>query len=300
MMLRNDKPLVLHLPLYVNSEDKRIYRNFYGKGKKEVGFTSVNEIVPFDDIRLCYYDADLIEEINTEWLNHVIYPRETEFAKIKKEKGMETERMTKFEPYIFLGFEFLDTERRNGNFEMLNAVFSDRIGTKYFVPINGAQVDENKYGHLLTNFTNAFYSDTELQAHCKQNRNSELVDSVQDYYVGSDIFIDKSKLDRRESEHAYNLGYLGETLKGWGDGYFHIKEVRMLPSYSNKPFFNYFAIASNGSDEFAIPIEKDFSSLVVNASVHRKELADEAARKEREQQEREAEWARQDRKNRPL
>ena len=295
MMIHKDEPIVLHLPLYINKDDRRIYRNFYGKGKTDVGFTSVNEIIPFDEIRLCYYDADLIGSINSEWLNHVVYPRDTEFAMIYGEHNMKTEGMSKFEPYLFLGFEFLDTEKRNGKFEMLNAVFSNRMGTKYFLPINGEQLDENKYGLSLSNLTNAFYSDTELQTHCRQNRNSALIDSVQQFYVGSEVFIDKSKLERRETEHAYNLGYIGETLKGWGDGYFNITGVRMLPSYSNKPFFSYFAIASNECNEYAIPIEDDFSELVVSASAHRNELAKEASRLERERSEREAEWARQER-----
>lgn len=191
MMLHKGNPIVFHLPLYINTNDNRIYRNFYGKGKTDVGFTSVSEIIPFESVRLCYYDADLIDSINSEWLHHIIYPRDTEFAKIYGEHRLETERMTKYEPYIFLGFEFLDTENRNGNFEMLNAVFSNRMGIKYFLPINGAQSDESQYGHLLSNLTNAFYSDSELQNHCKQTRNSALIDSVQNNFVGSEVYIDK-------------------------------------------------------------------------------------------------------------
>lgn len=102
-------------------------------------------------------------------------------------------------------------------------------------------------------------------------------------------------MERRESEHAYNVGYIGETLDGWGEGYFHITGVRMLPSYSNKPFFNYFAIASNGNSEFAIPIENDFSDFVVSASEHRNEVAAEEARLENERAEREARWAKEER-----
>lgn len=294
-LIHNNKPIVLYLPLYIRNDDKRIYRNFYGKGERVAEFFSVNEKIPFDKVRLCYYDADLINRINSEWLNRLVYPRETEFAKIYGKYKLETERMSQFAPFIFCGFEFLDTEERNGNFEMLNAVFSNKQGVKYYLPINAANIDEHSYGHQLHNLTNAFFSEAELQAYCEQNSDSVLIDMVKQHYVGSEVFIDESKLDKRKTERAYNTAYYGETLKDWGDGYFHITGVKMLPSHSNRPYFNYFAIASNGSCEFAIPIDKDFSDIVVSASTHREELAEETSRIERERLEREAEWARQER-----
>lgn len=294
-LIHNNRPIVLYLPLYIKHDDKRIYRNFYGKGETDIGFFSVNEKIPLDNVRLCYYDADLINRINQKWLNRLVYPRETEFAKIFGTYKLETERMTKLEPFIFCGFEFLNTEERNGNFEMLNAVFSDKKGIRYYLPINAANVDEHNYGYQLHNLTNAFYSEAELKAYCEQNRDSVLIDMVEQQYMGTEVFIDESKLDKRKAERAYNIAHPGEYLKDWGDGYFHITGVKMLPSHSNRPYFNYFAIASNGSSEFAIPIDIDFSDIVVMASKHRKEVAEETSRKEQERREREEEWRRQER-----
>lgn len=294
-LIHNNRPIVLYLPLYIKKDDKRIYRNFYGKGETITELFSVNEKIPFDEVRLCYYDADMINRINSEWLNRLVYPRKTEFAKIHGKNKFETERMNEFEPFIFCGFEFLDTEERNGDFEMLNAVFSNKQGVKYYLPINAANIDEHSYGYQLHNLTNAFFSEAELQAYCEQNRDSVLINMVEQHYVGTEVFIDESKLDKRKTERVFNTAYSGETLKDWGDGYFHITKVKMLPSRSNRPYFNYFAIASNGSCEFAIPIDNDFSNIVVSASIHREELAEEASRIERERIEREEEWARQER-----
>lgn len=294
-LIHNNKPIVLYLPLFINKDDKRIYRNFYGKGETITGLFSLNEKIPFDNVCLCYYDADIIDRIKSEWLNRVVFPRETMFAKVYGKYDFKTERMSDLEPFIFCGFEFLDTEERNGNFEMLNAVFSNKQGIKYYLPINASNVDEHSYGYQLHNLTNAFFSKAELQAFCEQNRDSVLIDMVEQHYVGSEVFIDESKLDKTKAERAFNTAYSGETLKDWGDGYFHITAVKMLPSRSNRPYFNYFAIASNGHCEFAIPIDNDFSNIVVSASIHRDELAEETARIERERAEREAEWARQER-----
>lgn len=287
-LIHNNNPIVLYLPLYINKDDNRIYRNFYG-------VFSANKKVPFDQVRLCYYDADMINRIKSEWLNRLVYPRKTEFAKIYGKYGLETERMNELEPFIFLGFEFIDTKERNGNFEMLNAVFSNKQGIKYYLPINAANIDEQSYGYQLHNLTKAFFTETELQTYCEQNRDSILIDMIERQYVGSEVFINKSRLEKRKTERAYNTAYSGETLLEWGDGYFHITGVKMLPSHSNRPYYNYFAIASNEKSEFAIPIDKEFSDIVVSASIHRKELAEESSRIERERIEREAEWERQER-----
>lgn len=136
--------------------------------------------------------------------------------------------MSQFEPFIFCGFEFLDTEERNGNFEMLNAVFSNKQGVKYYLPINAANIDEHSYGHQLHNLTNAFFSEAELQAYCEQNRDSVLIDMVKQHYVGSEVFIDESKLDNRKAERAYNTAYYGETLKDWGDGYIILPDFQTV------------------------------------------------------------------------
>lgn len=294
-VIHNNRPIVLYLPLYIRISDNRIYRNFYRDGVTISGFFSVNEKIPFDKVRLCYYDADMIERINSEWLNRLVYPRNWESAKVYGKYGLESKSMSKYEPYIFCGFQFLDTEERKSNFEMLNAVFSNKQGIKYYLPINAANVDEHSYGLQLHNLTNSFYSEEELRAYCELNRDSVLIDMVEQHYVGTEVFIDESKLDKTKAERAYNTAYSGETLKDWGDGYFHITGVKMLPSHSNRPFFNYFAIASNGSNEFAIPIDKDFSNIVVSASAHRDELAEETAQIERDRIQREEEWARQER-----
>lgn len=293
-LIHNNRPIILYMPLYIKKDDNRIYRNFYGRGETVTGFFSVDEKISFDKVRLCYYDVDLINHINSIWLNRRVYPRETEFAKIYGKYKLETERMNKFEPFIFCGFEFLDTEEYSSNFEMLNAVFSDKQGIKYYLPLNAANKDDHSNGYQLYNLTDAFFSEAELQAFCEQNRDSVLIDMVEQNYVGSEVFIDESNLDKRKAERAYNTAYSSETLKDWGDGYFHITGVKMLPSRSNRPYFNYYAIAYNGSCEFAIPIDKDFPDIVVSASVHREELAEEASRMERERIEREAEWSRQE------
>lgn len=295
-LIHNNRPIVLYLPLYIKTDDNRIYRNFYGKGETISEFFSINKKIPFDNVRLCYYDADMINRIKSEWLNRIVYPRETEFAKIYgKYNRLETVRMGKLEPFFFCGFEFLDPEEHKGNFEMLNAVFSNKQGVKHYLPINAANIEEDKYGHQLHNLTNAFFSEADLQTYCERNRDSNLIDMVEQHYVGLEVFIDESKLDKGKTERAFNTAYYGETLKDWGDGYFHITDVKMLPSHSNRPYFNYFAIASNGNSEFAIPIDTDFSDIVVSASIHRKELAEETSRIERERIEREAEWAKQER-----
>lgn len=294
-LIHNNRPIVLYLPLYIKDDDKRIYRNFYEKGEYVVEFFSVNEKISFDKVRLCYYDADMISHINSLWLNRLVYPRKAESAKINGKYKFETALMTKLEPFIFCGFEFLDTEERNGNFEMLNAVFSDKEGVRYYLPINAAHIEEHRNGYQLHNLPNAFFSEAELQAYCKQNRDSVLIEMVEQRYVGSEVFIDESKLDKRKVERAYNTSYNWETLKDWGDGYFHITGIKMLPSHSNRPYFNYFAIASNERGEFAIPIDKDFSDIVVSASIHREELAEENSQKERERRELEAEWKKQER-----
>lgn len=39
-LIHNNRPIVLYLPLYINKDDKRIYRNFYGKGETITEFFS--------------------------------------------------------------------------------------------------------------------------------------------------------------------------------------------------------------------------------------------------------------------
>lgn len=289
------KPIVLYLPLFIKRDDKRIYRNFYGKGKTEVGFTSVSEVIPFESIFLHYYDADIIDRINNDWLNHLVYPRKTEFPKVRGKYRFETDRMNELEPYLFLGFEFADIDQNNDKFESLYAIFSNRNGIHHYLPIKVGHINGNSYGHILQDFTNSFYSDMELKAHCEQNRNDALIDSITHKYIGTEVFINKSTLEANTSERAFNLASSGGFLHNWGDGYFQLTGIRMLPSYSHKPFYKYFAIASNSGNEFAIPIDSNFFLAVEDASSHRAEIEAENLRAERERAAQEAEWARQER-----
>lgn len=294
-LLHNGIPIVFYLPIYFKSDDQRVYRNFYTNLTTDLGVFSVNKIAKIENINLCYYDADLISQINLEWLNHLVYPRETEFAEVYNGRHFATEQMNKFEPYLFLGFKFLNLNNSNGNFEILNAVFSNKNGVKYYLPIQHAHSHENANGHILQDFTDSFYSDIELKTHCENNRNAALIDSIQQLYVGKEVYIDKSKLENSTSERAFNLASRNGSLNNWGDGYFKISEVRMLPSYNNKPFYQYFAIAHNESSEFAIPIDNNFHNIVVDGLTHRAEVEAEASRLKIERMAQEAEWERQER-----
>lgn len=307
-LLHNGKKIILYMPLYINSEDKRLYRNFYSQTNRDAGLFSISEIVPYDNVLVYYYDVDEIDNINSLWQNCLIYPRETEFGYVFNKDSYETERLVKSEPYIFLGFTFFEDPKDNDtNFESLFAVLSNRQGIKHYLKIKPANryisfwgsekgyIEENAYGYTLSNLSNGFYTNKELIQHCETSSDIALVDSIKHNYVGKEVYIDKSLIEDNVSERAYNIASNGGLLNDWGDGYFIISKVEMRPSYSNKPFYKYFAIATNNGNSFAIPIDKNFHNAVIDADTHRAELEATAAQSERERLAREAQWARQER-----
>ncbi len=225
----------------------------------------------------------------------------------------ETERLVKSEPYIFLGFTFFeDTEDDDTNFESLFAVLSNRHGIKHYLKIKPANryisfrgtqegyIKEDNHGYTLSNFSNDFYTSKELIQYCETSSDIALVDSIKRNYVGKEVYIDKYLIEENASERAFSIASSGGFLNGWGDGYFIISKIEMLPSYSNKPFYKYFAIATNNGNSFAIPIDKNFQNAVIDAASYRTELKATAAQSERERLAREAQWERQGREEQAI
>lgn len=294
-LTHNQTPIVFYIPMYIDSEDNRVYTNFFTKGKREPGFSSVKIAIPSSSVIIPYYDVDLMDSISKHWSNKLLYPNGHQGIYTIERGNFKFNWLKETEPYIFYGFEFAeDRESRGYNFETLFAVFTNRFGAKHYykiIPchtyIKDRQVHTDNNSHTLAELSNQFITDEELVNYCIRNSNQALIDNIINNYVGKEFYIDPSLVNKIQGERAFNINNPNSGTTNWGDGYFTLDKVEILPSRCNKPYYNYFAIVSNSENNFAIPIIDDFFDLIVDAESHRAEIEAINSRLESERREEE-------------
>lgn len=283
---RNNEEIVIHIPLKYNIKEKPLSSLWITKSETESGFINIYEHANKRFIDIPFYNADLIDSLNSIYRGKIVYPMKHcnhIENKLSSHWYYQRNNIIAGHPYIFDGFSY---SMPSGSTIYLTADLRDKHGNVFYLPIEREEIynsHDNQYINTpsLEHFSEFIWTeDSLLKTLGSLYKQHE--DSLSGL-IGKEVFLQKNdikgySITQKRSIHDFNKS-----------DFYQLTDILIMPSINREfPYFEKFALLSKNNNLFAYPINSNSISHIQDGKQRHEEerIAEEDFQKKQAERER--------------